>query len=147
MIADALRACFCDWEIESKIHTITVDNMSANDTAITNLKDDFELKYTLPVGGRLFHVRCFAHITNLLVQARLTQIKDIIDVVRQGIKFIVAFESRLNIFSDIAKRLDIRYKKLILDVLTCWNNIYMILDIAIQFKEVFLRYQRIEKEF
>jgi hypothetical protein len=81
------------------------------------------------------------------MQVGLTQIKDIIDTIRHGIKFIVASESRLNVFSDIAKRLDIRYKKLILDVPTCWNNTYMMLDTTIQFKEVFPRYQRVEKGF
>jgi hypothetical protein len=54
VIADALRVCFCDWRIENKIHTITIDNASANDATITNLKDDFELKYTLLVRGKLF---------------------------------------------------------------------------------------------
>ena len=138
---------FCVWEIESKIHTIIVDNATANNTEITNLRDDFELKYTLPVGGRLFHVRYCAHITNLCVQAGLTQIKDIIDVVRQDIKFIVASESRLIVFTEIAKRLDICYKKLILDVSTCWNSTYMMLDTVIRFKKVFPRYKRVEKGF
>jgi secreted Zn-dependent insulinase-like peptidase len=101
----------------------------------------------LPVGSRLFHVRCFAHITNLLVQAGHTQIKDIIDVVRHGIKFIVASESRLIVFTEIAKRLNIHYKKLILDVPTHWNNTYMMLDTTIRFKEVFPKYKRVEKGF
>jgi hypothetical protein len=48
-----------------------VDNAKENDTAIRILKDDFELREVLPIGGRLFHVRCCAHITNLLVQVRL----------------------------------------------------------------------------
>jgi hypothetical protein len=54
----------------------------ANDYAIRNIKDDFELTNTLLVGGKLFHVKCRAYITNLLVQAGLAQIRDIIDDVR-----------------------------------------------------------------
>jgi hypothetical protein len=59
----------------------------------------------------------------------------------------VASKSRLNVFSDIAKRLDMRYKKLILDVPTRWNSTYMMLDTTIRFKKVFPRYQRVEKGF
>jgi hypothetical protein len=70
------------------------------------------------VGGRLFHVRCCAHITNLLMQSRLAEIKDIIDDVRQGIKYIVATKSRMNVFRKIANRLDLPCKKLILGVST-----------------------------
>ena len=99
------------------------------------------------VGGRLFHVRCCAHITNLLVQSRLAEIKDIIDDIRQGIKYIVAAESRMNIFREIAKRLDLPCKKLILNVPTHWNNTYMMLNIAIQFRDVFPRYHRVEQGF
>ncbi|XP_059436160.1 zinc finger BED domain-containing protein RICESLEEPER 2-like [Corylus avellana] len=147
VIADALRDCFSDWGIEDKIHTITVDNASANDSAIRIIKDDFELKNALLVGGRLFHVRCCAHITNLLVQSGLAEIRGIIDDVRQGIKYIVASESRLNVFSEIAKRLHLPCKKLILDVPTRWNSTYLMLDTAIKFKEVFPRYHRVEQAF
>ena len=102
-----------------KVFSITVDNASANGAAIEILKDDFRLKGVfLPIGGLLFHVRCYAHITNLLVQAGLSEIGDIIDYVRYGIKYIVASERRLNMFSEIAKRLDLGCNKLILDVPT-----------------------------
>jgi hypothetical protein len=99
------------------------------------------------VGGRLFHIRCCVHITNLLVQSRLTEIKAIINDVRHGIKYIVASESRMNVFKEIAKRLNLTCKKLILDVPTRWNNTYMMLDTAIQFRDVFPRYHRVEQGF
>jgi hypothetical protein len=102
-----------------KVFSITVDNASANNAAIEILRDEFRLKgIFLPVGRLLFHVRCCAHITNLLMQVELSKIGDIIDSVRQGIKYIVAFERRLNMFSEIAKGLDLGCKKLILDVPT-----------------------------
>ncbi|XP_059462188.1 zinc finger BED domain-containing protein RICESLEEPER 2-like [Corylus avellana] len=120
---------------------------SANDSTIRITKDDFELKNALLVGGKLFHVRCCAHITNLLVQSGLAEIRGIIDDVREGIKYIVASESRLNVFSEIAKRLHSSCKKLILDVPTHWNSTYMMLDTAIKFKKVFPRYHRVEQAF
>ncbi|XP_040997110.1 zinc finger BED domain-containing protein RICESLEEPER 2-like [Juglans microcarpa x Juglans regia] len=140
LIADALEKCFQGWGIENKISSITVDNASSNDVAIRILKDNFRLKKTLSVGGKLFHVHCCAHITNLLVQYGLGEIRDIVDCVRDGIKYLVASESRLKQFSEIAKQLQLPSKKLILDVPTRWNNTYLMLDAAIQFKEVFPRY-------
>jgi hypothetical protein len=69
IISDALRKCFIEWGIKDKVLllTITADNVRANDSAIRIIKDDFELRNELPVGGRLFHVRCCVHVTNLLV--------------------------------------------------------------------------------
>ncbi|XP_059429102.1 zinc finger BED domain-containing protein RICESLEEPER 2-like [Corylus avellana] len=75
------------------------------------------------------------------------EIGDIIDSVRQSIKYIVASEGRLNVFSEIAKRLHLPCKKLILDVPTCWTNTYMMLETAIRFKEVFPRYHRVDQTF
>jgi hypothetical protein len=101
----------------------------------------------LLVRGLLFHVRCCAHLTNLLVQAGLSEIGDIIDSVRQGIKYIVASEGRLKVFSEIGKGLDLGCKKLILDVPSRWNSTYLMLETAIKFREVFPRYNRVEQAF
>jgi hypothetical protein len=92
-------------------------------------------------------MRCCAHVTNLLVQARLVEIGDIIDSVREGIKYIVSFEGWLRKFSDIAKRLQLPGKELILDVPTRWNSTYMMLATTVQFKEVFPRYHQSDQAF
>jgi hypothetical protein len=129
--------------------SITLDNASANTAAIKNLRDEFELRGLFPsgYGGRLFHVRCCAHVINLLVQAGLSIIEDIVDSVRVGVKYIVASEGRLKAFSEIARRLKLPSKKLILDVPTRWNSTYMMLATAIGFKEVFPRYSSVEPAF
>ncbi|XP_059429199.1 zinc finger BED domain-containing protein RICESLEEPER 2-like [Corylus avellana] len=147
VIVEALRDNFIEWGILDKVFIIIVDNVSANVAAIDILRDDFELRGSLPTGGLMFHVRCCAHITNLLVQVGLSEIRDITDSVRQGIKYIVASERRLNAFSDITNCLELGCNKLILNVPTQWNSTYLMLETAIRFKEVFPRYHRVEQAF
>ncbi|KAG6633675.1 hypothetical protein CIPAW_12G065500 [Carya illinoinensis] len=140
IIADALQKCFIDWGIENKVSTITVDNARYNDVALRVLKDVFSLKKKLSIGGQLFHVRCCAHITNLLVKDGLSEIGEIVDCVREGVKYLVASEARIKQFSDIAKQLQLPSKKLFLDVPTRWNSTYLMLAVALEFREVFPRY-------
>ncbi|KAF7152959.1 hypothetical protein RHSIM_Rhsim01G0135900 [Rhododendron simsii] len=141
IISDALYKCLVDWNIENKVATITVDNASYNDVALRNLKSTFQLlKKKLPLDGKLFHVRCCAHILNIMVQDGLSEIKWITDCIRDGVKYLIHSEARLTQFSDIAKQLKLPSKKLILDCLTRWNSTYMMLSAALEFKDVFPRY-------
>jgi hypothetical protein len=78
------------------------------------------------------------------VEAGLAKIRNIVDFVRQGIKYVVASEGRLKEFSDIAKRLHLPSKKLVLDVPTRWNITSLMLAIAIGFREVFPRYHQVD---
>ncbi|XP_062170979.1 zinc finger BED domain-containing protein RICESLEEPER 2-like [Alnus glutinosa] len=147
LIADALQKCFQEWEIENKICSITVDNARSNDVAVRVLKDIFNMRKALFASGKLFHVRCVAHITNLLVQDGLGEISSIVDCVRNGIKYLVASEGRLVKFSEIAKQLQLTSKKLLLDVATRWNSTYMMLAAALEFKGVFPMYSYIDSGF
>ncbi|KAK4390113.1 Zinc finger BED domain-containing protein RICESLEEPER 1 [Sesamum angolense] len=51
-----------------KVFSITVDNASSNDGAIVYLKKKFENWGQNILGGRYVHMRCMAHIVNLVVQ-------------------------------------------------------------------------------
>jgi hypothetical protein len=120
--------------LKKKIYSITVDNAEENDVALSQLKPWFPM-------------RCCAHIINLMVQDGLGEIEEIVDCVRDGIKYLVASEGRLMQFSKIAKNLQLSSKKLLLDVLTRWNSTYLMLTTAYEFRKVFLRYGHIDQQF
>nr|XP_027067636.1 zinc finger BED domain-containing protein RICESLEEPER 2-like [Coffea arabica] len=126
---------------------MTVDNASYNDVCIRRLREDFSLRKRLSIGGKIFHVRCCAHILNLLVQDGLGQLGGVIDVVREGIKYLNNSESRLIEFAKIKKQLQLPSRKLILDCPTRWNNTYLMLASGLEFKDVFPRYADIDPGF
>ncbi|XP_073062862.1 zinc finger BED domain-containing protein RICESLEEPER 2-like isoform X2 [Primulina eburnea] len=142
VVCDVLNKCLVEWGIENKVWTVTVDNAAYNDVAIRSLKENLSYKNSLPLSGKLFHVRCCAHILNILVQDGLSEIQNIISNVRDTVKHISASEHRIKIFSEIAKQLQLSSKKLILDCCTRWNSTYFMLSTALEFKDVFPRYQQ-----
>ncbi|CAN1750160.1 Zinc finger BED domain-containing protein RICESLEEPER 2 [Linum perenne] len=139
-VSDALHKCLVDWDIENKIWTITLDNAAYNDLAMRTLKNTLTFVSKLPLSGEIFHVRCCAHILNLLVQCGLKEIEGIIENVRQSVKHIAMSEQRVNWFREIAKQLRLSGKKLTLDCCTRWNSTYFMLSGASEFKAVFPQY-------
>ena len=70
--------CLMDWNIDRKISCVTVDNCSTNDAMIEILLEKIDGNSLLLSGG-LFHMRCCAHILNLIV-------KDGLDVIKVGVE-------------------------------------------------------------
>ncbi|XP_039145917.1 zinc finger BED domain-containing protein RICESLEEPER 2-like [Dioscorea cayenensis subsp. rotundata] len=140
-IADAIYKCCKEWGIEGKVFTISVDNASKNDVAIRNLKDTFARHKKLLCGGRMFHVRCTAHILNIMVQFGLSKIESVIENIRDSVVHIKQSEGRLIMFSEIVQQLQLPYRKLVLDCKTRWNSTYEMLSVALKFKDVFPRYK------
>ena len=64
-IATLINDEIIDLGIRDKIFTITLDNASNNDAAIQRLKRFWKIKKD---HAKLFHVRCCAHILNLIVK-------------------------------------------------------------------------------
>ncbi|CAN0871901.1 Zinc finger BED domain-containing protein RICESLEEPER 2 [Linum grandiflorum] len=139
-VSDALYKCLADWDVDRKIWSITLDNASYNDVAVKHLKDTLSYLTKLPLGGDLFHVRCCAHIINIMVQYGLKEIEGTIQYVRESVKYVGASEIRVNLFSEIAKQLRLTTKKLVLDVPTRWNSTYHMLSVALKLKAIFPRF-------
>ncbi|GJV96765.1 zinc finger BED domain-containing protein RICESLEEPER 2-like protein [Tanacetum coccineum] len=139
-IYDCLFKCLKEWNIETKVASLTVDNAKTNDVVAKKLRENLNLQGKLAIGGKLFHVRCCAHILNLLVQDGLSEIGKIIHNVRESVKHVGASPGRLHVFSELSKQLLVSNKHLILDVSTRWNATYAMLSTTLEFKEVFVNY-------
>ncbi|XP_074344995.1 zinc finger BED domain-containing protein RICESLEEPER 2-like [Apium graveolens] len=147
IISEVLFKCLNEWGIIDKIGTLTVDNAAANDVALRYFKQTFSVRRVLSIEGKMFHARCCAHILNLCVQDGLELTKEIVDKVRDGIKYIEASESRRIKFAKISMFLGLKYKKLILDVSTRWNLTYNMMSCAIEFRDAFLMYSSSDQGF
>ncbi|MBA0642839.1 hypothetical protein Goklo_027177 [Gossypium klotzschianum] len=140
VVYDALYKCLQDCSIEGKVCSISMENAFYNDAVVTMSKDSLSFHKKLPLNGKLFHVRCCAHILSLLVHDGHSKIEDVIDNVRESVKHIKASTVHLTMFSDIVKQIQLPNKRLILDCCTRWNATYVMLSCVLEFKDVFRRY-------
>ncbi|KAJ3684273.1 hypothetical protein LUZ61_013437 [Rhynchospora tenuis] len=148
VISDAILEAIRKWGIEDKIGTITLDNASSNDKAAGLLRLSFEARDRLHFLGYFFHIRCCAHILNLVVQDGINKIEKYLSAVREGVKYLKKSEGRLVKFGEIATQLGISTKRaLCIDVKTRWNSTYHMLDVAIHYKKAFKGYALRDSNF
>ncbi|XP_014619056.1 zinc finger BED domain-containing protein RICESLEEPER 2 [Glycine max] len=83
---------------------------------------------------------CCSHILNLLVEDGLDKIKDVIQNVRESVKYINHNDSRLKAFCDVAEQKHLKERKLIIDCPTRWNSAFQMLSTTLKFKTAFSTY-------
>ncbi|XP_073154092.1 zinc finger BED domain-containing protein RICESLEEPER 2-like [Henckelia pumila] len=141
-VGKAVEKCLLDWKLD-KIFTITVDNASSNDVAITYLQKKFDNWKTNVLGGKYLHMRCIAHIVKLIVQDGLKG-KDkhvAISRIRGAVRYVRNSPARHKRFCEFVEIEKIDTKKLLsLDVLTRWNSTYLMLESAVSLKRAFDSY-------
>ncbi|KAL0533704.1 hypothetical protein IC582_027745 [Cucumis melo] len=126
-----------DWGIE-RVMTLTVDNASSNDTAVAYLLKRFNKG--LLFGGEFLHVRCCAHILNLIVTDAFKEHNDCIDRIRYAVRFIRSSPARFLKFKKCIELEKIACKSYVcLDVPRRWNSTYMMLEAAVEFEKAFDR--------
>nr|AAP59878.1 Ac-like transposase THELMA13 [Silene latifolia] len=135
---DSIYAKLKEWDIRSKIFTITLDNARCNDNMQDLLMNSLSLHSPILCDGEYFHVRCAAHILNLIVQDGLKVIDSGVRKLRMVVAHIVGSERRLIKFKGNASALGVdTSKKLCLDCVTRWNSTYNMLERAMIYRNVF----------
>ncbi|KAA8519979.1 hypothetical protein F0562_014235 [Nyssa sinensis] len=109
----------------------------------------FLIKQTLYFcGGEFFHVRCGAHILNLIVQAGLKVIDEAVNKIRESVKYVRGSEGRKIKFAECIAQLSLSCsKKVCQDVPTRWNYTYLMIDGALMYRRVFDQLQLIDVHF
>lgn len=128
--------CLFEYNLENKISSIVMDNCTTNDSMMDILLGKFETN-SLILGGKFLHVRCSAHILNLIVKDGLDVIGNGIERIRDCIAFWVATPKRYEKFEDLARFLKIQSTtKIHLDCKTRWNSIYLCLSLLCLLRQI-----------
>jgi hypothetical protein len=136
------------WNIEDKICSITLDNASVNGKMMEYLKENLMKKQMLTCGGALFHIRCAAHVLNLIVQDGLFVMKGSIDIIRDSVKYVKSSQTREELFGDIVQQLGIICEKEpSLDIATRWNSTYLMIDSTLPYREAFQELVKQDRQY
>ncbi|KAG8377263.1 hypothetical protein BUALT_Bualt08G0010000 [Buddleja alternifolia] len=154
-----LTAHFVDdeWELQKKIlsfkkipypHDVVVDNASSNDSMMRKLREWLLKDSLIPLNGDLLHVRCSAHVLNLIVQDGLSPIRGLIEKIRETVRYLNKSPSATQKFDTALRHCNLEGKrKVAMDVPNRWNSTYLLLETALPLKEAFCRLQRIDGHY
>ncbi|XP_072054915.1 zinc finger BED domain-containing protein RICESLEEPER 2-like [Arachis hypogaea] len=146
-IGRKIERCLLSWGI-SRVFSITVDNASSNDVALSYLKNRMEDWNSHPLRGEFLHVRCCAHILNLVVNDGLREIHESILKIRNVVRHVRASPGRTERFKTMIKEARILEKGTVhLDVPTRWNSTFLMLESDLKFQKAFKRLGERDSEF
>lgn len=145
-LCEVLMQYLLDWNIDRKVSTVTVDNCTTNNAMIRDIKDKLDAS-SLLLNGQIIHMRCGAHILNLIVQEGLLKIKLSIKNIRENVAYWTATPSREQMFEKACRDVKILYtRKLVLDCKTRWNSTFLMLETVISYRVVFSRLRQLVKD-
>ena len=137
-LSEKIFSLLSDWGIEEKIFSITLDNASSNDVSVDALQVQLNLRGLLSYNGEFFHLRCCAHILNLIVQNGLKSIDKAVGKIRDSVKYVKGSQQRKQMFLECVKLVSMGSTKgLSQDVTTRWNSTYLMLESAIFYQRAF----------
>jgi hypothetical protein len=122
-----------------QLFTLTLDNASVNNRAAKDMRD--ALVSEMFFKGEHLHVKCAAHVLNIMVEAGLKVIPYATHRVRDIIKVVTFTPSWMQIFNTIVQTSGLKAKSgLILDIPHRWNSTYDMLHEALKYKVALNRY-------
>ena len=146
-IGREIEACMLELGIDS-IFTVTMDNATSNDGALDYLKRRTKDGKSTILENEFMHVRCCAHILNLIVMEGLKEVNTSILKVQNAIKYVKSSSSRLEKFKSCVEKQKIGEKGLLcLDVPMRWNSTYLMLKVAEQYQGAFDLLQEDDGQF
>jgi len=87
-----------------------VDNCTTNDAMIERILDKISTRSFI-LGGQLFHMRCCAHILNLIVKDGLSIICNVIEKIRESVNYWTKTPKREETFIGTCAQLSISFSR------------------------------------
>jgi hypothetical protein len=136
---NALLKSLKDWHLDRKVFSITLDNAKNNDKMVGYFSQNLRERQLFKGNADILHMRCAAHVLNLIVKDGFQLIESATTHIRDSVKYIRTGQSRKQRFEEILAQLGIpsSKKRPALDVPTRWNSTSLMLATALEYRTAF----------
>ncbi|XP_057451104.1 zinc finger BED domain-containing protein RICESLEEPER 1-like [Lotus japonicus] len=142
LLPEAILKCLSEWDIECKLFAVTLDDFSINDDITVRIKEQASVKRPFLCTRQLLDVRSAAHLLNSMVQDALDALHEVIQKIRESIRYVRSSQVVQGKFNEIALQAGVNSQKaLLLDFPGQWNSIYLMLETALEYKTAFSIFQ------
>ena len=135
-IASQILEVIQEYKIEDRVVSITLDNASANTSAMNTLEPYIQ-SY---IGGYVLHQRCVCHIINLIVQSGMSQVSKHLSSIRSAIRFLSTSPLAYSKFKEYCKVRGKKPRKFGLDMKVRWNSTYHMLKQVKGYEKIFTNF-------
>ncbi|CAI9278304.1 unnamed protein product [Lactuca saligna] len=143
-MARELLLCINEWGMKH-VMTMTVDNAKTNDAAINIIVKELPGIYE---NDKHFHIRCMAHIINLVVKIGLKHEVYHVKNLQDAVKYIRASPQRIKTFKQAMKDAAVESQRFLCgESPTRWNSTFELLRPAYDVKDTFLEYSHQDPMF
>jgi hypothetical protein len=150
-ISDRLSQTLLDWKAVNKFAFVTLDNASSNNLAMTRLQRflDDRSHPGETTTSPYFHVRCLAHVINLVVKDRLKVSSTSIEQLRASVLYTYGSSARMDAFDKALKtvRINVNKKHPCKDVPTRWNSTYLMIESSLPCKLAFQELEIVDDKY
>ncbi|XP_059663319.1 zinc finger BED domain-containing protein RICESLEEPER 1-like [Cornus florida] len=139
MLSEVIMTCLMDWDIDRKLFSMTFDSCSTNDNIVRRITDRLSQNRFLLCKGQLFDVRCAANCIKLMVQDALDALSEVTHKIRESIQYAKSSQATQEKFNEMCQIAGVDCQKcvLFLDNSLQWNSTYSMLEVALEYKDVF----------
>jgi hypothetical protein len=142
LLPEVIIKCLDEWDIDCKLFALTLDDCSVDDDITIRIKERVSEKRPFLSTRQILDVRSAAHLLISIVQDVMDALHDVIQKIRESIRYIKSSQEVQGKFNEISQRAGINSQKaLLLDNPLHWNSTYIMLETALEYRSAFSLFQ------
>lgn len=142
LLPEVIIKCLNEWDIDCKLFALTLDDCSIDDDITLRIKQRVSEKRPFLCTRQLLDIRSAAFLINSMVQDAIDAMHEVIQKIRESIRYIRSSQVVQGKFNEIAQQAGINSQKaLLLDFPSHWKSTYLMLETALEYKSAFSLFQ------
>ncbi|XP_039038664.1 zinc finger BED domain-containing protein DAYSLEEPER-like [Hibiscus syriacus] len=135
--SEVIVNCLMDWNIDRKLFSMIFDSFTS-DNIVDRISYRLSQSRFLYCNGQLFYVRCAIVLLNCMAHDALEALGEVTQKIRASIHYVKGSAATHATFNELADEVQVETKKcLCIDNPMKWNSTYFMLEVALEYRQVF----------